>query len=396
MDGPVGALAPEDAGRGGVSPDGRAIRVPVPGRKAEAYQVLLVRGGLARLGELAREAVPAHRYAVIADGRVAELYGEAALESLRSAGCEGAVLTFPPGEWNKTREEWAGLSDRLARAGFGRDSAVIALGGGVTGDLAGFVAATYMRGIPVVQVPTSLLAMVDSSVGGKTGLDTDAGKNLIGAFHHPRLVLVDPDLLDTLPRPQLAAGLAEVVKVAAVRDESFFGWLEARAAALLRGEPGALEEAIFRAVGHKSAVVGTDPMERDVRALLNFGHTVGHALELLGGYAVLHGEAVAAGMRAEARLGELMGVTGPGTARRIEALLDACGLDRRLEEEPRPERVWEAMSRDKKGREAAVRCVLLLRVGEVARDLQDEYTFELPADRAVEWLGPALRPAAGG
>ncbi len=372
----------------------RTLPVSVSARPGRTYEVILEQGALSRLGELCRAAVPAHRYAVIADSRVAELYGGRALEALAAAGCDAGLFTFPAGEWNKTREEWAGLCDRLLHAGYGRDAAVVALGGGVTGDLAGFVAATYMRGIPIVQVPTTLLAMVDSSVGGKAGLDTEAGKNLIGAFHHPRLVAVDPGLLETLPAPHLSAGLAEVVKTAAILEEPFVAWLEEEAAALLARDRDALEAAVGRTIAHKAAVVAADPEEGGCRAILNFGHTVGHALELLGGYAVLHGEAVAAGMRAEARLGEEMGVTEEGTAARLEALLDACGLDGRPEEERSGEQVWEAASRDKTGRGGRVRCVLLRRAGEVARDADGGWTFALDAESAPARLERALRGAS--
>lgn len=377
--------------------DGAAVLpVEVPGRPPWRYAVRVERGGLGRLGALAREVAPAHRYAVLADSRVAELYGRRALQSLEAAGAAADLASFPAGEWNKNREEWARLSDRMLAAGHGRDSCVVALGGGVTGDLAGFVAATYMRGLPVVQVPTTLLAMVDSSVGGKTGVDTEAGKNMVGCFHHPRGVLADPEVLATLPAPQRASGLAEVVKTAAIRDAGFFAWLEDRAADLRAGDLGCLEEAVVRTVRHKAEVVASDPEDRGGRAILNFGHTVGHALELLGGYSVLHGEAVAAGMRVEARLGEARGISEAGTASRLDALLDACGLDRRLEEDRRPEAVWEAASRDKKARGGALRCVFLRRIGEVATDPAGESTQELPPDRAGRWLAAALRPMGDG
>lgn len=368
-----------------------SLWVRVPASVAEEYEVRVEEGGLARLGALCREASAAHRYAIIADSRVSELYGGRALASLERAGLSAELFDFPAGEWNKTRREWGRLTDRLLRAGYGRDTAVVALGGGVTGDLGGFVAATYMRGVPVVQVPTSLLAMVDSAVGGKVGLDTHAGKNLVGAFHHPLLVVVDPDLLATLPRLQVAAGLAEVVKVAAIQDESFFDWLEGHAADLLDGQPDLLREAVFRSIALKAEVVGADPTEMGGRAVLNFGHTVGHALELLSGYDVLHGEAVAAGLRAESRLGERIGITQAGTTARLAALLDRCGLERRLEEERNPEEVWEAAARDKKARRGRVRCVFLRCVGETARAEDGSHTFQIPASKGKEWFRVALR-----
>lgn len=367
------------------------VSVRTPGTPEAEYEILVERGGLRRLGERCAAAVPAHRFAVVADSRVTELFGPTALTSLREAGLQADLFTFPAGEWNKTRQEWSRLTDRLLAAGVGRDGGVVALGGGVTGDLAGFVAATYMRGMPVVQVPTSLLAMLDSSVGGKTGVDTEAGKNLVGAFHQPELVLVDPELLETLPRPQLCAGLAEAVKTAAILDAGLFEWIEERVERLTGPDPEAVEALIVQVVEHKAEVVGGDPRERERRAILNFGHTVGHALELLGGYAILHGEAVAAGMRVEARLGERLGVTEEGTADRLSALLDACGLDRPLETERRAGRLWEAIRSDKKARAGAVRVVLLERIGAVARDPQGAWTFELPEESGPETLEPALR-----
>lgn len=366
------------------------VSVRTPGTPDVEYDVLVERGALARLGELCGASVRAHRVAVIADSRVAELFGGTALASLHEAGWRADLFTFPAGEWNKTREQWSGLTDRMLAAGVGRDAAVMALGGGVTGDLAGFVAATYMRGVPVVQVPTSLLAMLDSSVGGKTGVDTEAGKNLVGAFHQPSLVVVDPELLDTLPRLQLRAGLAEAVKTAAILDADLFAWMERGADRLVGPDPVALEELIVRVVRHKAEVVTSDPRERERRAILNFGHTVGHALELLGGYEILHGEAVAAGMRVEARLGERLGVTEEGTASRLSRLLEACGLDRPLESERTAARLWEAIRSDKKARAGVVRVVLPARIGEVARDPSGVWTFEVPEERGPEWLEPAL------
>lgn len=366
------------------------IDIQVPGR--ESYRLEIRAGGLEELGALCRERAPAHRYAVIADSLVARLFGDRALEAF--GGDEVRLLTFPAGEWNKSREEWTGLSDRLLAAGFGRDTTIVALGGGVTGDLAGFVAATYMRGVPVVHVPTTLLAMLDSSVGGKTGVDTEAGKNLIGAFHHPSAVLIDPETLSTLPKHQRVAGLAEAVKTAAILDRDLFTWIESRTDALAAGDIEATVPLVSRVVAHKAAVVEGDPEESGRRAILNFGHTVGHAIEALEGYTVLHGEAVAAGMRVEARLGEALGVTAPGTAARIAALLEACGLGREWEEERPAQDVRERMTLDKKARGSRVRCVLLSDIGAVARGGDDRWTFALDDDALGAPLEMALRPAS--
>ena len=378
---------------GQVAERGSSLRVGVPGQEPAAYEVRVQRGGFDDLATLCLRAAPAHRYAIIADSRVAALYGQRALAAFEREGSPAQLFAFPAGEWNKTREEWARLSDEMLAAGLGRDAVVVALGGGVTGDLAGFVAATYMRGLPLVQVPTTLLAMLDSSVGGKTGLDTHEAKNPIGAFHQPRLVLIDPDLLGSLPAFELASGLAEAVKTAAIADEGLFAWLEAEAMALRTADLDLLTELIGRAVAIKAKVVEEDPQEAGRREVLNFGHTIGHALEALGGYAVLHGEAVASGMRIEGRLGELMEVTEIGTAERLAALLTACGLDRPVEEEYSAEQLLEAARSDKKARVGAIRCVLLRRIGEVAGGKDGVFSHEIPAQEVLGLMRAALRLA---
>lgn len=366
------------------------IRTPGGG----SYPLEIHPGALGRVGTFCADHAPAHRYAVISDSHVAELYADSVLESLRNTGAGAELVSFPAGEWNKTRAQWAALTDSMLGAGFGRDSAIVALGGGVTGDLGGFVASTYMRGIPIVHVPTSLLSMLDSSVGGKTGVDTEAGKNLVGAFHHPAAVLIDPAVLETLPRHQRCAGMAEAIKTAAILDETLWDWIGSHAADLVKGRPVPSSELIRRVVSHKARVVEEDPGENGVRGILNFGHTVGHALEALEGYTLLHGEAVAAGMRVEARLGELLGITRPGTVGRLSAVLEACNLDGGWEEAARPEAVAEAMTRDKKSRQQSVRCVFLARIGEVALDPEGAHTFPLRPQDLGAPLAAALRPAS--
>lgn len=374
--------------QGGAEGSDRVV-VPVPD-EAREYPVVVAAGALDRVGELTAVRVPAHRYAVVADRRVADLYGERVAEDLRRAAGPAALFTFPPGERSKTRAEWRRLTDGLLTADHGRDSAVVALGGGVTGDLGGFVAATYMRGVPVVQVPTTLLAMLDSSVGGKTAVDTRHGKNLVGAFHHPSLVVADPRTLGTLPREQLVAGLAEAVKAAALADAQLFDRMGDTADRLVDGDAEALEGLVRRCVSIKAEVVAEDPRETGRRQVLNFGHTVGHALESLSGWELLHGDAVAVGMRVEARLGEAMGVTEEGTARRLERLLRACGHAVPLEERHAPGAVLEKMTADKKARGGRIRVVLLERIGRVARDADGRWSHALPPDRAEELLGRAL------
>ena len=252
------------------------------GGQARGYTIR-VRPGIRRaLPQMIPAHAKAHRYAVIADERVAELYGAAIVEGLTREGREAHLFTFPPGEGSKTREEWARLTGDMLKAGFGRDSAVVAVGGGVTGDLAGFVAATFMRGVPLIQVPTSLVAMIDSSVGGKSGVDVPEGKNLVGAFHPPHLVVVDPEVAVTLPREERAQGLAEAVKHGAILDPVYLADLEGDIPCVMNGEVGATGRVVVRSIEIKAEVVSKDERESGLRKVLNFGHTLGHAIESAG------------------------------------------------------------------------------------------------------------------
>jgi len=342
----------------------REVVVRLPGDPGRSYAVRIEPGVITggRAWEAALAAVS--RGVVIADSNVDPLYGER-VEGV-VAGVTGRTpvrLTFPAGEPSKTRESWAMLTDRMLEGGVGRDAAVIALGGGVTGDLAGFVAATYMRGIPLIQVPTSLLAMVDASVGGKTAVDVPAGKNLVGAFHQPSAVLADTDTLATLPERELRAGLAEAVKHGAIADAEHLAWIEEHAHVLLASDGDRVGELVQRSVEIKRDVVVRDEREAGPRQLLNFGHTVAHALEAATGYRMLHGEAVAVGMVAEARIGEQLQVTGEGTADRLAEVLGGLGLPVTLPEGLAPEALVPYARRDKKARQGAIACTLIARIG---------------------------------
>jgi 3-dehydroquinate synthase len=273
------------------------------------------------------------------------------------------TFTFPAGEAFKTRDTWARITDQLLAAEFGRDSGIIALGGGVAGDLAGFVAATYARGIPLLQVPTTLLAMLDASVGGKTGVDTPAGKNLVGAFHPPQAVIMDPLVLRTLPDRAFRNGLAEAVKHAALDSDSHFQWLGRQADAVLARDPAAVEELLRRNVALKATIVEQDETEQGCRALLNLGHTVAHALERSSGFTLLHGDAVATGLILETRLGEQLGLTARGTAQRLAELLGRLGLPHVAQVGKAPDELLAAMKTDKKNREGRIRLALLERIG---------------------------------
>lgn len=329
------------------------------------HAVTIGTGVIDSLGRIARAAAPAHRYALISDTHVAPHHAERAARSFGEA--QPAVFTIPPGEGEKTRARWADLTDRLLRDGFGRDSAVVALGGGVICDLAGFVAATYMRGVPIVQVPTSLLAMIDASVGGKTGVDTEAGKNLVGAFHRPSAVIVDPSLLRTLPPEHMRAGMAEAIKHGVIADAEYFESIEGALPGLL-DDPASdsIADLIARSIEIKGSFVERDEREAGPRKALNFGHTVGHAVEQLSGYSLLHGEAVAIGMAVEARLGEAAGVTEPGTAARLTRCLEAAGLPTRRPGSITIADVVRATHGDKKARKGRAEYALPARIGGMA------------------------------
>ncbi|HVA58363.1 MAG: 3-dehydroquinate synthase [Gemmatimonadaceae bacterium] len=342
-----------------------------------AYRVHVLPGALDAIGGVVRVAARAHRYAIITDTNVGPLYGARARAAMAGAACE--VFAIPAGERHKTRATWAQVTDQMLAAGFGRDSAVIALGGGVVGDLAGFVAATFMRGIPFVQTPTSLLAMLDASIGGKTGVDTPAGKNLVGAFHEPAAVLTDPALLASLPVEHYRAGLAEALKHGVIADAAHFSAVAVTGAELRHGRPDdrSMSALIARSVEIKSAVAAGDFRESGRRKTLNFGHTIGHAIEHLSGYSQLHGEAVAIGMCVEAALAERMAIAEPGTADRVRAACEATGLPSSRPADIDPEAIVRATHGDKKGRAGRAQYALPTRIGAMAFG---DYGWTAPVD----------------
>jgi len=328
-------------------------------------RVRVRRGSLDRLGAFARSVTGARRAALVTDRRVGRLHGRRALAALARAGVTARLVVVPAGERSKSPARLAALWDAFAGFDLDRQGLVVALGGGVVGDLAGFAAATWLRGVDWIGVPTTVIAQVDSALGGKTGIDLDAGKNLVGAFHQPSGVLVDPDLLATLPARHRRAGLAEVVKTGFAVDAALFRRTERDAAALAAGEPAAIERAVRGALTAKARVVQRDPREREGggRAALNFGHTLGHAIEAARGYrGVFHGEAVAIGLRAAAALSTRLAGLDSRAARRLERLLDGLGLPRRIPP-IRVARLLRAMRQDKKRRGGRVRWSLTTRVG---------------------------------
>ena len=341
-----------------------------------AYPVFVGPALLDRLPAVVSTYAPAKRLAVIADDQVGPVHGALVAEALIDAGHDVTCMTFPEGEASKTRKTWSILTDEMLDAGLGRDCVVVAVGGGVTTDLAGFVAATYMRGVPIVQVPTSTLAMIDASVGGKTGVDVRVGKNLVGAFHAPRAVVADTAVLATLDATNRSEGLVEALKHGAIRDEDHFTAVVKAAHSLAEADADAWAECIAASVRLKADVVAQDEFEGGFRQILNFGHTIGHAIEAAADYRIGHGRAVAYGMIAEARLGERLGLTDSGTADRLtEALApvtarDALDVD--------PSRAFGFLDADKKSRGGRARYVVLCRIGEVdgaegwAREVDDD------------------------
>jgi 3-dehydroquinate synthase len=343
---------------------------------AGSYRVTVAAGLRHRFARFVADAAPAHHYAVVSDEAVAPLYAEPLARGL-AAHAPVSLHVVPSGEAHKTRDTWARVTDGMLEAGCGRDTTVIALGGGVVGDLAGFVAATYMRGVPVVQCPTTLLAMIDASVGGKTGVDTAAGKNLVGAFHPPAAVLADVETIGTLPLAQRRSGLVEAIKHGVLADAEYFGRLEAELSTLLDAEPSATIDAVARSVEIKADVVRADEREHGRRKTLNLGHTLGHALEHVSEYTLLHGEAVGIGMVLEARIAERLGVAEAGTAERIATVLRRAGLPVARPRELPVDRVVDATRADKKVRGGRVEYALPARIGAMAGE---ESGWALPVD----------------
>ncbi len=344
------------------------------------YPVFCQAGVLHHLGEVVDRVAPSHRIAIMADEIVAGQYCDAVLSQFTRG--RSRVFPVPSGEQEKTRERWASLTDQLLEWGAGRDTTVVAMGGGVVCDLAGFVAATYMRGLPVVQVPTTLLAMVDASVGGKTGVDTPAGKNLVGAFHDPAAVAIDPQVLSTLPRAILRSGLAEMLKHGVIADVLYFNQLLDALPSILEygaDAPG-MTELIAGSLRIKAAVVADDALEGGRRQILNFGHTIGHAVEKLTNYEMLHGDAVALGMVVEARIAERIGLAVPGLFALVSAAVAAANLPSSLPRGVSVESVVRETHGDKKARSGATRYALPRAMGEME---SAEGKWSLSVDDAV-------------
>lgn len=335
-----------------------------------SYKIAIAPDSLLSFDALGRDEI-----AILTNETVAPLYAEPLANRLRERGAKVLVFAAPAGEANKNLDWTSRAYDVLAEANFTRRGTVVAVGGGVVGDWAGFVAATWMRGVDFIQIPTTLLAAVDSSVGGKTGVNHPRAKNLIGAFHQPAHVLIDPSVLSTLPARELRAGMAEVIKYGVIADAEFFAWLETHFDDALRLEPAAIEHIIRRSVEIKAEVVGEDERESDAsgrRATLNYGHTVGHAIEATTEYGThLHGEAIAIGMTVAARLAlelkTIDGAEGQELWQRQTRLFERAGLPTSVPAQSTFERLWAAMALDKKSRGKAINFILPTRLGSVER-----------------------------
>jgi 3-dehydroquinate synthase len=358
----------------------RVVPVRVPG--VPPYDIRVAPGLLARAGTLLRDWSKSKKAAVVTDAHVGHAHLPALRASLEAAGFEVIAATLPPGEDHKTLADLLPVYDALLGARIERTTPVLALGGGLVGDMAGFVAATVLRGVPFVQIPTSLLAMVDASVGGKTGVNLPKGKNLVGAFHQPAAVLIDPAVLKTLPERELRGGLAECIKHEVIRDAEGFARLEQNVGRALALDLGYLSDLVAHNVAIKARVVEADPFERGERAHLNFGHTFGHAIENVSHYDYSHGESVALGMAAASHLAVSLGMLDDASRRRIVALIERVGLPVRgltLD----VGQVVDAMRFDKKVKSGKLRFVLPDRIGHVV--IRDDVPVEA-VTRAVEAL----------
>jgi 3-dehydroquinate synthase len=358
----------------------RVVKVPLGNR---TYNILIGRGLLNRLGAECAGLELGHRCAIISDRKVAPRFAKATQRSLAQAGFDSLLITMPAGETAKSMKSVQACYDQLAAHRLERKSFVVALGGGVVGDLAGFVAATYLRGIAFVQVPTTLLAQVDSSVGGKVGVNLKAGKNLVGAFHQPRLVLCDFDTLKTLPARDYRAGLAEVIKYGIIRDAALFQQLEREMPALLRRDEKILADVVARCCEIKAEIVSEDETETGIRAILNFGHTIGHALEAISGYGkYLHGEAISIGQVAAAHLSTRIVGLPTDDARRIMNLFRHAGLPTTVKlTSTQLKRLCAAMKLDKKVSGGEIKFVLAKEIGRV------EFGQKVPMEMVVRTIG---------
>ncbi len=354
----------------------KKIKVKVSSSEDKSHEILIGRGLLRQIARDLSEASIAHSCALVTDSNVGKLYGERLLKDLESVFPQVSFITFPAGEQNKNREIKCFIEDRMLESELGRDSLIIALGGGVTGDIAGFVAATYMRGIPCVQVPTSLVACVDSSVGGKTAVDTPYGKNLIGAFHQPWRVYVDIDTLATLDTRQVSEGLSEIIKYGVIKDAKFFRYLETNIKKVYEFDETCLLEIIEASCKIKARVVEEDEKEQNLRKILNFGHTIGHAIEQLSNYTISHGEAISMGMVVEGRIALRKTGWSVEDQTRLARLLKKAELPTAPPRNSNVEEIINLMKIDKKARKGRIEISVPERIGKMKKQM-GSYSIEV-------------------
>jgi len=330
-----------------------------------SYPITIEPGCFSRVPKELATRYPASRYCIIADDNLAKLYGKKLQQSIRSNGLSCDLLSFKPGEEHKHLGTVGSLISRAAQLGVDRGSMFIALGGGISGDVGGFVAATYMRGVPFIQIPTSLLAQVDSSVGGKTGVDIPEGKNLVGAFYQPLAVFIDPEVLKTLPEKEFINGMAEVIKHGIIRDENYFRMLDDRFDRIMAQEPTVLQDVITISCRIKAEVVAEDEKEVNIRRILNFGHTIGHAVEAASRFEILHGFAVGIGMIAAARISVMKGLLGRDNLETIISMISRYGLPTEVPAELDRDLIKSYLLSDKKRIGSRTSFILAVDIGEV-------------------------------
>ncbi len=332
----------------------QSIEVKLGGGADRSYKILIEAGLLEKIPSILSSKPVGNDYAVICDSSTAKLFGERLVAGLKAAGPNALLLSFPAGEKSKSLSVLEGLQNKMLEFGFNRKSAVIALGGGVTGDLAGFVAATYMRGISYIQVPTTLLAMVDSSVGGKVAVDLAGGKNYCGSFHQPKAVFADIACLKTLPESQMSIGMAESIKHGVIANKALFDFIESNKDRILGKDLPVLEQLVAKNCEIKAKIVEKDELEQNLRKTVNYGHTVGHAIELLGNYSKFsHGQAVSIGMAVEAAISQSLGFLSLDSVERQNTLLESFSLPTKLPDYS-PKEIIAAMRRDKKSESKAL------------------------------------------
>jgi 3-dehydroquinate synthase len=341
----------------------KKIRVNLDKKVSSTYEICIGYDVLDRIGLLIAKNMPALHYIIITDFNISAIYGRLLLDRLREMSLPVDIIDFPAGEGAKNIGTVTAIVEKLIKLGADRKSALVALGGGVVGDVTGFIASTFMRSIPYIQIPTTLVAQVDSSIGGKTAIDLPEGKNLLGTFYQPRGVFIDVKFLDTLPEEEMSSGLAEVIKYGVIDDVEVFNFLERNIRAIKERDREVLEEMIENACRIKKAIVEIDEKELGIRRVLNFGHTIGHAIEAESNYAVSHGAAVSLGMLAAARISENMHDFPPGDRERIEHLLESAGLPCLIPQGITTDGIMARLRADKKKEGDTIHFVLLKKMG---------------------------------